>query len=304
MGKNKKYLLLIIIIVIIVISLSIGAFFLLKNNGNDDQNNNDNHTNQNNHINPNNQKIHNLGTWWWDDTLNLNTYLTYAIENKITEIYYCNWDFDEDTTNFLENCNKNNIKVYLLDGYYKWLTDENKRENLFTKLNNFLSYQNSHTINFAGVHLDIEPHQSPNFDENRQVLIYNLIELINILDNKYTDIVFHYDLPFWLDDEITFKGITKPAYKHIIDIADNVTIMSYRDSAEKIYSVAKDEIEYAKSINKTLNLSVETSENEDIVTFFEEGKTILNNELNKVRELIPDNFGISIHHIKSWFALS
>jgi len=299
MEKNKKYVLFITTSIIMVILICISSFFLIKK-----KNNPSNNTNNSNKPNSSNTaQSYNFGTWWWDNELDTDTYLSYAIKNNVTEIYFCDWNFDENTTKFLTKCNENNIKVYLLDGHYKWLTNDIKREKLFEKLNNFLNYQNNNSIKFAGVHLDIEPHQDPNFDINRYDLIYKLIELMHNLDEKYPDIEFHYDIPFWLNDEIAFNDENKPAYKHIIDIADKVTIMSYRDSAEKIYSVAKEEIEYAKSINKQLNLSVETSENEDNITFFEEGKTILNTELEKIRKQIPENFGISIHHIKSWYEL-
>ena len=80
--------------------------------------------------------------------------------------------------------------------------------------------------------------------------------------------------------------------------------MSYRDSAEKIYNFAKDEVEYATKNNKKLILGVETQNvDENIVTFYEEGKEFMNQELKLLRELIPKSFGIAIHHIVSWFDL-
>ena len=33
-----------------------------------------------------------LGIWWWDDTLD-DTYLNFARDNNVTEIYYCSDDF-------------------------------------------------------------------------------------------------------------------------------------------------------------------------------------------------------------------
>lgn len=115
---------------------------------------------------------------------------------------------------------------------------------------------------------------------------------------------FDFDIPFWFDDEISFKNETKQAYKFMIDIADRIFVMSYRDTAQKIYSVAEDEINYATQTHKTLILSIETKENEDdSVTFFEKGKEKLNQEIKTLKEMLPINFGISIHHVKSWYDL-
>lgn len=245
------------------------------------------------------------GVWWWSKNLDAETYLNYCLKNNVTEIYYCDTKLNDNTKSFLEKCHEKNIDVYMLDGDYRWLTDENKKQKLFEKLDNFVNFQNNNQIKFSGVHLDIEPHQAPNFKDNKKSLILNLIELVNELKQKYTDVKFDYDIPFWFDDEIMFNNTIKPAYAHIIDAANKVTIMSYRDSAKKIYDVASDEIEYAKGINKTLNLSVETSDvKENIVSFYEEGKDFLNTELEKLRQMLPENFGISIHHIKSWYELN
>ena len=89
----------------------------------------------------------------------------------------------------------------------------------------------------------------------------------------------------------------------MIDIADNIVVMSYRDSAEKIISVAEEELEYASSINKTITVSVECGDHGDNISFYEEGRTILNNELQNVYNITPQNTGMCIHHIKSWYNL-
>ena len=107
----------------------------------------------------------------------------------------------------------------------------------------------------------------------RAELITEFVGLTFAVRRDYPDIYFAYDIPCWLDDEITLNGVTRPAYEFIIDNADRVTLMSYRDSCEGILSFAEDEIGYALSAGKVLDLGVETGEEEDIVTFYEEGAT-------------------------------
>ena len=252
----------------------------------------------------NNQHHQQFGVWWWDDTLDY-SYLDYAQQNKINEIYYCNSSFDSHTENFIIEANNRNIKVFYLAGEYQWLNDSS---NLIAKIDKLIDYNNSHqNAKFAGIHLDIEPHQAPEFKQSndmRNMLITKLVELAYYLSEQYPNLFIDYDLPFWLDDEVSINNITKPAYAHIIDVASRVTLMSYRDSAQEIYSVAEDEINYAINVNKTLVLGVETYSTEgDNVSFFEEGKTVLFQEIENLRKLIPSTFGIAVHHIKTLYEL-
>jgi len=242
-----------------------------------------------------------FGVWWWNDELDEETYLTFAQNNGVNEVYYCNSIFNDKTSNFIKVANQKGMKVYWLAGEYKWLDNS---ENLISKVNEFVQYQNNFDYDFEGVHLDIEPHQHPDFDSKRNELITKLVAISNELKQTYSSVKFEYDIPFWLDDEISYGGQTKQAFKFMIDYADRIFLMSYRDTAQKIYDVSKDEIEYAKAVDKTLVLGVETKENEiDIVSFFEEGKSVMNEEIKTIQTMLPNNFGICVHHIKSWFDL-
>ena len=241
------------------------------------------------------------GVWWWNDNLDSETYLSFAQQNGISEVYFCNSDFDEKTANFIKQAKEKNIKVFWLAGEYQWLENPT---NLYAQLEKYSQFQQENQHKFSGVHLDIEPHQHPDFDAQRQTLIIKLVQLAQEVKTKYPNITFDFDIPFWLDDEITVNGVQKPAFQFMIDFANRVFIMSYRDTAEKIYSVSEDEIEYAKLTNKTLVLGVETKTNEyDYVTFFEEGKVAMQQELEKLSQTLPQNFGFCIHHIQSWYNL-
>ncbi len=241
-----------------------------------------------------------FGVWWWNDELD-DTYLEFAKSQNITEIYYCSSKFNNETANFIKNAKDKEMSVYWLAGEYEWIYDY---ESLKNKLNKFIKYQTDYEYKFSGVHFDIEPHQHPEFDTKRTEIIGKFVELCFNLKQDYPTLYIEYDLPFWLEDEITFNGSTKPAYQFVIDYASKVTLMSYRDTSETIYSVSKDEIEYAKSVGKTLNLGVETKSSEgDNVSFMEEGKLAMLTELAKLRNLIPSNFGITVHQIYTWKTL-
>lgn len=237
------------------------------------------------------------GTWWWNKNLDTK-YLDFACENNINEIYYCDSNMNEKTISFLKIANEKKLNCYLLAGEYQWVLDDSKLINLIDR---YIEFNKENDNLYKGIHLDIEPHQHPEFKENRNELITKLVGLIYKLKNKYPNIEFSYDIPFWFEDEITFNNETKEAYKFILDYADRVFIMSYRDTKDGIIKSAKEEIEYAKANNKKLVLCVETYSTEgDNVSFYEEGKTVLNNVL---KELENESSGIAIHHIKSWYDL-
>lgn len=243
-----------------------------------------------------------LGVWWWDSELSAEPYLSFAEDNGVTEIYYCDSAFDEHTENFIKSASDRGIKVYLLSGEYRWLRDDTRLYNLIERYNGF---QKSAKHKFSGIHLDIEPHQDPQFKNgDRQFLLERLVSLVCGLSREYPDIKFDYDIPFWIHDEVELNGKIQPAYAHIIDRSDRTFMMSYRDSAEGVYGVAKEEIEYAVSTGKTLVLGVETySEEGDNVSFMEEGKNYMYGEIAKIRTMIPENFGVAIHQIKTWYGL-
>ena len=249
----------------------------------------------------NNSQSQTLGVWWWDNRLDT-SYLDFAKENGVTEIYYYTSSFNEKTNEFIKQANKRNMKVFWLDGDYRWIETP---ELLNEDIAKYLKYQETYENKFSGMHLDIEPHQDPNFEAKRETMLYKFITLTYNLKIQYPDIWIEYDIPIWLNDNIEFRRQTKPTYAHIIDNASAVTLMSYRDTSERIYDSAKDEIEYAISVGKKLNLGVETGEqhSETFVSFYEEGKRYMYEEIEKVRQQIPKNFGIAIHHIYDWYNL-
>ena len=237
-----------------------------------------------------------FGVWWWNNDLD-QSYLDFAVSNNINEIYFCDENFEN--TQFVLDATQKGIDVYWLIGEKEWLLDMTKLEE---KVDSYIQFNSANDNIYSGIHLDIEPHQFDDFDQNRQQYIYNLIDLANTLDKKYPNIFFDYDIPFWLDDSITYNNITKPAYAHMIDVADCVFLMSYRDSATAMLDVSKEEIEYATSVNKQVVLGAETSASSEteIVTYYEEGKNYMNQQLEIVKQKLPDKFGVSIHHMKSW----
>ena len=292
MKKFSSKIIVILIIVLLIFSV-VGTTIYFVLNKKDNENTEDK--------NPSQSEKSAFGVWWWNDKLEAEKYLSFAAENDITEIYYCDSSLNSETFDFINIANQKDMKVYLLAGEKEWLND---KTNLDSLIERYIDFQNQNNSPFSGIHLDIEPHQFSDFSEKREEYILKLLKLADYLKRTYNTVSFDYDIPFWLSDEVLFNSETKPAYKHIIDIANRVFVMSYRDSAEKIYDVGKEEIEHAESINKPMFLCVETFSTEgDNVSFFEEGKDYMSQELIELRKMLKAGYGISIHHIKTWYDL-
>lgn len=128
------------------------------------------------------------------------------------------------------------MTVFWLSGEYQWIEDSSP---LHEKISEYMVFQEESSFKFDGIHLDIEPHQHPDFEKQRTKLITDFISLTAELKNSYPNLYVEYDIPFWLHDEIQFDGETKPAYQFVIDNASRVTVMSYRDDYQIICDIAK-----------------------------------------------------------------
>ncbi|MGJ7031736.1 hypothetical protein [Niabella hirudinis] len=246
-----------------------------------------------------------LGTWWWSVNKRYwDRYLDFAGQNGVTEIYFYTVDFSSATSGFIEKAAGKGIKVFLLAGDYRWIHD---RTGFITLMNQYTQYQNSVSSaqRFSGVHLDVEPHQDPDFAQQRATIMQQYIDFVSWVCSQYTGAGnLDFDIPFWLDDMVQYQGQQRRLYEAVISAATRVFIMSYRDTAAKMYDVSKEELAFAGTQNKQIFLGAETASSKegDAVTYFEEGKAYMYREFQKLPALCGNsNFGVSVHHIKSWY---
>jgi hypothetical protein len=162
-------------------------------------------------------------------------------------------------------------------------------------MSRYLDYQDAYPkAMFRGVHLDVEPHQDPDFSDNREdaLLDYSAFVIRACADYGGLD----FDIPFWFDSAV---------YETVISSASRVFVMSYRDTAEAMRDAAAEELAYAKSLDKPVFLCAEIHSDEgDRVSYGEEGKSYMYGELNKLKAFTEyGKLGLAIHHIETWKAL-
>ena len=253
-------------------------------------------------------------TWIWNPWILLDDEVDTLkfLESKQINKVYLQIDSDISTSvyqNFIEKAAVRGIKMHALAGESYWIT-ENGTEHQSQFLNWVERYQQEATDaqRFFGIHLDIEPYDTNIWSTKQSLAIQSYQQLI-IQANKKAQVLnlpLELDIPFWYD-EIKYnteygKGILS---EWLIKHSDGVTIMAYRDTSNEIIKIVKNEIEYAKRINKPVVIGVETmkSAEGDNISFSEEGEIYMNKQLKKIQKYYsknPSYKGIAIHHFDSW----
>jgi len=245
--------------------------------------------------------------WWWVNPEKSNSHMDFAARNGVNEIYYHTPEFNRRTGAFIQRAQSRGIKVFFLLGGYKEIWDYAMFDETMDR---FLAYQASAPGNrkFAGLHLDIEPQIHPEYDTNYMEFLQDYIDFVVRACDKYKgQTSIDLDIAWWFDVEIDYRGEKTMLYQALISEADRVFVMSYKDTAERTYEVAKEEVAFAKSINKQIILGAETGpfDEEPGVSFYGESSAYLYEQLTELSHMMDYcNYGISIHHITTWYSMA
>jgi hypothetical protein len=257
------------------------------------------------------QGLHPLGVWWWDSSLIQDRrYFDFAVENRVDEIYLARpergiEEFGPEIEAFIEEAKGRGIRVYLLLGF-AYITYDYPR--LRDALRLYKDYQSRvpEARRFAGIHLDIEFHADEDAwsEGNHDKMLAEYLALIIRLRSELSETSMDIDIPAWFDQIVENGG--RPLYQVLIDTVDRVFVMAYRDSAEAMYEIAKEEIAYARRTNKPIMLGAEVTKDPqyDHVSYAEEGKRRLYEQLELLKGMADyPGAGTSIHKMETWYAL-
>jgi hypothetical protein len=243
-------------------------------------------------------------TWVWNtasichDPSAVKTFVRYLKEEGFTEVFlglpvragHVNMDGSIGIDRamlapLVGTLNDNDIQVHALIGDKNFALPE-WHSFVMHSIDNIIRYnqESPPKERFSGVHLDVESYLLTGFNGPRkEQILENYLELISSVSDRVhkSKLTVGADIPFWygLPDEFThdedlirFRNRTKSPYEHILDIVDEVAIMSYRTFASGIDGIvyhSLDKLVYARQIGKKVYVGVETGEvpDEQIVTF-------------------------------------
>ncbi|MCX7951113.1 MAG: hypothetical protein N2594_04100 [Clostridiales bacterium] len=251
------------------------------------------------------------GTWLWNTRKIVespNSIIKFLNENGFNEVYL---QIDQGIdakyySYFIKSASSNSIKVYALEGNPNWILKSNRRQ-LDSFLNWVVKYNlsKSQDERFLGIHLDVEPYLLSIWQTNKNRAIAEYMDYIAYLKafGAKNGLKIAVDIPFWFD-EINIPKQKINLAEYVISQVDSINIMAYRDRAQSIIDIVKNEMVYGKKYNKNIVISVETgntSEGENI-TFYQEGLDFMWNELNNVNEYYKNsynNYSFAVHYLEN-----
>lgn len=217
---------------------------------------------------------------------------------------------------FLRLAKANNISVHALGGSPKWLSTKNgqeKRTAFFAWVEN---YQHSVEADarFMGIHLDVEPYLKDSWDSNYEETVSAYQTVLTEGKQLAEKLVVEYslDIPFWFNNRFYQNDYGKGVLSEwLIDLADHVTIMAYRDQAEGengILQLTKTDVTYAEKNGKSILIGIETLKSSEgkYLSFYQKDESTMNNELLKIENVLSSSSsfdGFAIHSIDGWMRM-
>ena len=226
---------------------------------------------------------------------------------------------------FLATLNSAGVAVSALDGFKNYALPE-WHDGVLRTIENVIRYnrESAPSERFSGIHYDVEPYLIKGFaGPRRQVFLQGYLELLEKIGRKTkpSQTPFGVDIPFWYDaaDELTgkpipivFRGVSKPASEHVIDLVDEVAIMDYRTAAygaDGVIAMAQDELAYASKQGKPVFIGLETTElpDEELMEFSGVPSSDLNRKVPNSRfvVLVPGKNAATLHLVSPshWLTL-
>ncbi|MGC5326114.1 hypothetical protein [Brevibacillus sp. SYSU BS000544] len=247
-------------------------------------------------------------TWLWDATLiqrESSAVLSFLRDEGIG-LLYLQVDHSvpmEEYRTFINQATDQHILVYALQGEPDWVTSEGsaKSDSIMEWLHTY-QQTSDQAEQFAGIHLDVEPYLLPNWNHEQKELVEEFQQLI--VDWKVEalngNLELGLDIPFWYDE---IRLGNQSLAKWIIQQADTVTIMSYRDHIEGpngVLRITQKEREYAAQIGKKLYLALETKPSSEANYISFKSYSALKQAVSELEQKASGVEGIGIHHYTSF----
>ncbi|MCM3773393.1 amidase [Priestia aryabhattai] len=261
-----------------------------------------------------------LSTWVWDTKkwmLHQEAILEKLQEKKVTKVY-----LQIDThfsffvyKHFIEQAQVQGISVYALDGAPYWIgTSGIEKQDAFFNWIKAYQAEAEELQQFSGVHLDVEPYLYKSWGNNRakSILQYQYVISQAVVQSRQLDLPLAVDIPFWFD-EVPFKNSNGSGSlgRWVIQYADEVTIMGYRNHAGKengIAEITENERKWGRVLSTPIEIGVETmsSDEGEYISFSAKGEEMMMQELDiLLTECQAKNppSSIAVHRFDSWLQM-
>ena len=203
-----------------------------------------------------NQSTYSLGIWIWDYrgiVGNEKDVIERLLKRNIKRIYIQIGRDIEVLKPFLKEAKARGFTIFALDGSPEYIDNH---QGLIDNLNRLKEFNKiNKAAGFDGFQIDVEPYLKKDFNLKKEYYLRMYISMAMELKHLAgEDLKISLVLPFWYDKFI-IDG--KRFSSQIIDIADEIVLMSYRTDYDEIVESARNELCYAGNINKPVFLGIE-----------------------------------------------
>ncbi len=244
--------------------------------------------------------------WAWEGPQS--QVLDTAVEDGFTSIFlYAPPGFSDDPSyaTFVADANESGIEVWALGGEPFWAREQAPFEDW--------AREATESELFVGLAPDVEPWALPGWEsEQRQESLIDsyLIGLGAVASETHLPV--NAAVPFWFDEIDHVDGdVSWTLIESVMDRVDMVSVLAYRDTAsgeDGIVALVEDELAYAARAGIEVVVAVETAPiTPEKVTFAEEGRAFLYEELSHVSEELRDDpslAGLAVHDHENYSRLA
>ncbi len=273
-----------------------------------------------------------IGVWWWwgedekkgleDDALDnipaREKYLNFFEENGVNEIYFYGYYLLQQKSqrlrfhNFVSEANRRGIVVSIIyDDNDTIMSYGSALDDVCDEYLNYLSEFPDDVL--GGIHFDVE-------HETEQKFASKLVSQFPDARKRGVPISMDVNCEMNVGVEVSAGGVTGNIYEVIAANVDTLTLMSYKDSYEKIWALGANAFAAAKKYGCRVVFAVETGDyssgaaphfdtfNSPSDEFAQEDKEYLYGELAKIYDSLKTDhpeggFGVAVHQHEDWYNL-
>ncbi len=253
-------------------------------------------------------------TWLWDASIiaeQTPEIISFSKEQGVNVIFLQIQDEVSDDTyrKFIAAAKVAEIEVHALNGHADWAYTEKREEGLaFIERVRAYNAASAKNERFEGIQLDVEPYQLKRWENEESRVIAEWQDNMKAWTEAGEDAGLYMSaaIPFWLDARQSSGN--EGTFSHwVISQFDAVAIMAYRDSAQQMYDLSKEELDEADDLGKKVWIGAELADTHegDHLTFFRKPISNMDEEMEKVFKLgsTHSSFaGVAVHHYEAWYA--
>lgn len=257
-------------------------------------------------------------TWLWDTELirtqeERASFVEFAKDHALGRIYIqVHRDVPADAyRDFIGAASGQGVQVHALDGAPGWALPDQRKElaGMIDWVNGYNRSVQPHE-RFSGIQVDIEPYLLPEWKAGQADLAAHWLdataEFAREAKKQDPTLTVSAALPFWLDTiAMPDTSQDRTLAESMMKLLDEVTLMSYRDSAQSVIEIAAEEIALGDRLGTKVFVGVETNPVSEgpFVTFHGKGKGEMVRQMAVIDQKLrahPSYAGIAVHDYSGW----